>query len=1079
MSEQTISRAKYAAVLACFFLSGAAGLVYQVAWGKALGLVFGHTVYAVATVIAVFMGGLAAGSAWLGRWSERHANPVALYGWIEVIIAAAGALSLGGLAGVRWLYLATYPAVEGSTAALVGLRFFASALVLLIPTFLMGGTLPILVRGVTRTSAELGARVSRLYWVNTAGAVAGTLAAGFLLLPALGLRLTVFMAVALNLLAGAIALWMSRGMSVQAEAAREEIEDLSLLSPDVAAVQQEPETGEGAAQQAETTGAPAGAQEATPWFLLGSFALVGATAIAYEVAWTRLLATMVGSSTYAFTLMLATFLAGIVIGSFLFEAFFTRREATLAAFAMTQTLTGLGALAFLIFFQQIPKLVPPILRATGESFNGLVLAQFATSALAMLPTAIIFGFNFPVVTVLIAGRPETSGRYAAAVGRAYAANTLGAIVGATATGFWLVPLLGSFRVVAFTGAANLLLAVLLQLRRAPRRTLALAANCILLGAAATAGARNTFYNASLANFGTVLYWDYFESNLTLEESAAMVDIVFVEDGLNATITVAQTDDYISLRTNGKVDASNNDLQTQLLSGHLGALFHPAPKRVLVIGFGSGMTVSAVAQHPEVERIDCVEIEPGVIHAAKYLESLNRGVLRDPRVRVILDDGRNFLLTTREKYDLIISEPSNPWIAGVATLFTEEFYGEVRARLNPGGMLVQWIQAYALFPEDVRMVLATVVPHFPQVSLWRGEEQDLLLLAQAEPRQLDLERLRKLWSVPVIRRDLETLRMRRPEALAAFHLLDDADVRRMVAGSPRNTDDHTQLEYRAPRALLADGLGDKNLHVVRGFRSQALPATLRVDNAEVLFLSAAETLIDLEEHSNAAYYVQQLRADSRLAETHVVRGRWPLARSFPREGQPALERALQLDPKSLEAAHGLAEIARQGADFDKAELLLRQILAREPKHVPALKSFVSLGRNRQNWAEAARWQQQLLAADPQAGATESARLGELLHRARQTDEGEAVLLRALARDPYNYVAHRYLGEIYRLSGRTEKALEHLRFVERYFPTTNSSLFPLLADAYTALGRPADAQAALRKGLRLFPADTEIQRRLAKN
>ena len=296
----------------------------------------------------------------------------------------------------------------------------------------------------------------------------------------------------------------------------------------------------------------------------------------------------------------------------------------------------------------------------------------------MLPAAIVFGFNFPVVTVLIAGptpaegspahqgrtgdgalwpaggRPEESGRYAAAVGRAYAANTLGAIVGATAAGFWLVPRLGSFRVVAFTAAANLLLAVLLELRRRPRRALVLALNSVLLGAVATAGWRNTFYDSALASFNTILYWNHYEQHLTIEESAATVDYVFTEEGLNATITVGRAEDYVSLRTNGKVDASNNDALTQLMVGHIGGIFHPAPRRVLVIGFGSGMTVSAISQYPEVERIDCVEIEPAVIHAAPYLESLNRGVLRDPRVHVILDDARNYLLTTREQYDLIIS-----------------------------------------------------------------------------------------------------------------------------------------------------------------------------------------------------------------------------------------------------------------------------------------------------------------------------------------------------------------------------------------------------------------------------------------
>ncbi|HWQ03066.1 MAG TPA: fused MFS/spermidine synthase, partial [Candidatus Nitrosotenuis sp.] len=290
MTNASTFRLRIFGVFLCFFLSGAAGLIYQVAWGKALGQVFGNTVYAIATVLAVFMGGLALGSAYLGRISERVNNPVALYGWIEMIIAGAGALSLAGLALVRQIYFAAYQEFSGSMITLLALRFFGAAIVLLLPTFLMGGTLPILVQGLTLSSAELGRRVSRLYWVNTLGAVAGTFTAGFFLLPMLGLRQTVGVAVALNVLAGAISLLMARGMSRKVEG--------SAIAESAAPVESAPLV--------------------TPFHLLAGFALVGATAMAYEICWTRLLSTAVGSSTYAFTLMLGTFLAGIVLGSLLF-----------------------------------------------------------------------------------------------------------------------------------------------------------------------------------------------------------------------------------------------------------------------------------------------------------------------------------------------------------------------------------------------------------------------------------------------------------------------------------------------------------------------------------------------------------------------------------------------------------------------------------------------------------------------------------------------------------------------------------------------------------------------------------------
>lgn len=1030
-----------AQVLLCFFLSGAAGLVYQVAWGKALGLVFGHTVFVVATVLAVFMGGLALGSDLLGRWSERHARPVALYGWLELAIAATGALSLVGLAGVRSLYPAAYHAVEGSAPALVALRFLAAAGVLLPPTFLMGGTFPILVRGVTRSSAELGVRLSRLYWVNTLGAVAGTLAAGFLLLPLAGLRLTIAAAVALNLLAGAIALRL-RGVPAPA-AVPEPIQ-----------------------RRGETK--PASAR-----FLLGSFALVGATGMAYEVAWSRMLASTLGSSIYAFTLMLVTFLIGIVVGSALFEGWVRRGgEPSLATYARTQTLTGLAALAFLVFFQRIPLVVPAILRATGESFPGLLLAEFVTSALAMLPAAILFGFNFPVVTVLAAGGGGARRWFAAAVGRAYAANTLGAILGATAAGFWLIPRLGAFRVVGLLAAANLLLALALELRRSPLRVPALAASLAVFSVVAGSSATGAFYDRTMANFNAVLYWDLYESPLTLAEVAATTDYTFVEDGLNATVTVARTEDYVSLRTNGKVDASNRDALTQLLAGHLGAFFHPAPRRVLVIGFGSGMTVSAVARHPGVERIDCVEIEPAVLRAAPQLESLHRGVLRDPRLRIHLDDGRNFLLTRREPYDLIISEPSNPWIAGVATLFTDEFYREVRARLAPGGLLVQWVQSYALFPEDLRMVLGTLVPHFPQVTLWRGEEQDLLLLAQVRAEPLRFDRLRALWSLPEVRADCESLGLRRPEGLAAFHLLDDPELRRWVVGAPRNTDDRTRLEYHAPRSLLADGLGEENREQIRRQRAHDFSEILRTDDRIALSLGIGETLLYLEDYVGAERFLGLVPPELPLSAAELARARLHLANGKLASARQAFQRALELDPASLEPAHGLAEAARRLLNYDQAELLLRQVLARQPRFVPALKAMAQLESDRENWPAASHWQRRLLEIHPEAAFEEYAELGLLRLRAHDASGAERAFRETLSREPYSYTARRFLGEICRAQGRWEEAREHLEAVERYHPTTHAEPYLSLAVVYRMLGRPRDADRLLAKARRLFPGDARL-------
>jgi spermidine synthase len=1039
-------------LLVCFFLSGAAGLIYQVAWGKELGLIFGHTVYAIATVLAIFMAGLAAGSAYLGSWNEQHGNPIVLYAWIELAVAAAGAFSLVGLVGVRVLYLAASPAIGAGTSLLLVLRFLGIAVVLFIPTFLMGGTLPILVRGLTRED-EFGARISRLYWVNTLGAVTGTLLAGFVLLPTLGLRLTITWAVALNILAGLIALRPPSGSS-------------------------DAEVGTSAHSTAEnglSETAAKDAQQPSRRFLFFAFGMVGATAIAYEVAWTRLLATTLGSSTYAFTLMLATFLAGIVIGSVIFERWFVRarRSVSLVTFSRTQTYTGLAALIFLGLFQYMPAIIPPILRATRESFGGLILAQFVSSALAMLPTAIVFGFNFPAVILLVSGGTHSKSGYSAVVGRAYACNTFGAIAGAIITGFWLIPALGSFRVVALVGATNLLLAVAAEASAAPRRVLSLAFNGLLFLTVIFAGFSSIVYNRALSAFSTVLYFNLHNGKLTPAENAATVDLPFVADGLNATIAVNRTDNYFALSTNGKVDASSADTPTQLLLGHLGAVVDQAPRRVLVVGFGSGMTVSAIARYADIERIDCAEIEPAVIEAAPYLEKLNRGVLRDPRVHLYVDDARNLLLTSREQYDLIISEPSNPWIAGIATLFTDEYYAAARKHLTPGGRFIQWIQGYSLDPADLRMILATLSRHFPETTLWQVPGGDLIALNRTVTSPLRFDRLRTLWQVPALREDYETLELRHPEGLVAYYALNDSAVRRIAAGSVLNTDDRTLLEYHAPRALLNGSLLETNAKLLAKNREGLLPSNLDRSEIRRALEASAETNLRLGNYGMAVACLKALENEEPSANLEILRGLVQLSNNQMDGAQSHFESAARQDPDSLSAQHWLAVVAHDKKQDASADLRVSQILKRDPEFRAALADRVKFAKDREDWPAAAAAQAKLISATKNPAAIEFCRLGEFRLRTQDIVDAEKAFLMGIQTDPYSYSCNRNLAELYRQTGSMERAHTRLDFIVRLFPDADPTLYTSLSSVLTALGDHAGADAAIEKGRRLFPEDEGLR------
>ena len=532
-------------------------------------------------------------------------------------------------------------------------------------------------------------------------------------------------------------------------------------------------------------------------FYFAGFALVGATAIAYELAWTRLLATPLGSSTYAFSLMLATFLLGIAIGSAVFERWHGhRRVATASLFAKTQLAIAAAVLFSLWVYREIPEMLLFFLRTFGEKFSALLTAQVAACVLALLPATVLFGFNFPLVLSLITGPDGRNvaggGDFSESVGHAAAANTAGAICASIAGGFFLLPWLGGFRLVALAACVNVTLGVVLFLRANVRNWKAIPVATALLVAIGWTAGSSLFFSQASAAYGVVLYGNFHNAALTAREMADTEDIAFFKDGINATIAVARSENYVALKTNGKVDASNLDSGTQLLLGDLGAVFHSGPRKVLIIGFGGGMTASAVSRFPEVQRIDCVEIEPAVVEAAPYLERLNRGVLNDPRLHLNFDDARNFLQTSREQYDLIISEPSNPWIAGIASLYTDEFFAVVRAHLAPGGNFVQWIQAYGLKLDDFAMILAGLDRQFPDLTLWHSSGRDFLVLARTTTEPLSFDRSRALWNKDLLREDFETLHLTRPESWPAYFRLDRSEIHLLLHRASSNTDDRTLL-----------------------------------------------------------------------------------------------------------------------------------------------------------------------------------------------------------------------------------------------------------------------------------------------
>src|SRR6266704_4116728 len=786
------SAARAYAVL--FFLSGATGLVYELLWVRLLYQAFGSTIQSVTTVVAAYMGGLGLGAWLFGRYADRHPKPGALYGRLEIAIGAFGLVSPLVLALAHQVYLGTAGAFRLSGAASVGVRFGLAAAVLLIPTTLMGGTLPVLTRAfMGRDRNELRRSLGLLYGVNTLGAVVGTALAGFFLVEYVGIRASLWGTAAVNLALGTLALWLQPWA--------------------FAGGQTELVGASGVPDAGREPGEPPGSD------LLRRPALVllGITAFASlldEIAWTRVLVMVVGGSTYAFTLVLLVFLLGIGLGSGLVARRGAARPATAADAALAQGIAGAGAALLLPFFAALPLYVVGVFgHAEFGAGVRLLLLGVAVGAVVLIP-AVGMGLSFPLLTDLAA--PRDAAR-AADVGSAYAVNTLGSIAGAVLTGFVLVVALGTettLRIgLLINGVAALALAGLAARGVAEGSAEHRALRLRVLGAGALASvALGVAFGApgwspGLIDLGPTIY-------AREPMSAAARQAFFAHrgarqlafrEGRNATVSVWETLSGRTLRVNGKVDASDQaDMNTEIMLGLAPAAARPAAATALVIGFGSGVTARVLADVPGMRRVRAVEIEPAVLELIGYFAGVNDTVLRRPTVSVVVDDARSALQLERDRFDVIVSEPSNPWVAGVATLYTPEFFHIVRARLADDGVFGQWIQLYQLPLSVVAGIVRNLRAVFPHVEVWFSSSLDLMILGSDQPLRYDRAWIGRLLDpgTPLGGVGREWLGIESVGDHFGRRLLDEAGVAQLVErGTLTHRDDRPELEFVAARRFL--------------------------------------------------------------------------------------------------------------------------------------------------------------------------------------------------------------------------------------------------------------------------------------
>jgi spermidine synthase len=880
-----------------FFLSGASSLIFETIFTRLLTYTYGNTAYAVSTVLAAFLGGLALGALLLGRWVDRRPPSLWIYGGLELLVGIY-CLFIPKLFGLMTgAYITLFHRLQLGTAGLTAIRFGLAALVILLPTMLMGGTLPALARYVSAGCADFQVEVDRLYAWNTFGAALGTLASTFLLIPTCGVTWTIRIACAINFVIFA-SVFSLRKHPLEAP-------------PIVPTLARDHFPTEGAT-----------ASRATAVLLIGSF-FTGAVALGYEVLWTHALSFTVGNTVYAFGTMLFAMLCGLGWGARIVSHYFSRPEVWARALAASQGAVGLAVFLTVRLWDRVPDFfalglgrAAPIgmaflvglritivmwrnrhrpqptafrwLRVNEPLIDGLLLcalalgsdwlwkhdatyfvaaelARFSCAFFLLIGPAVLLGLSFPLLLNLYSREMRHAG---SSVGGIYAANTVGAILGSVSTGFLLLPRLGSLATLRLAATLNLILAVcfgFFLVPSKPTRRLLLA-----IGTATTAlllWIAPGHWDARRMSCGSYVYFRGGSFDRVLYHR---------EDVQGGSTSVVQVGSVKVLLSNGKFQGNDGgEVRAQIRFALVPVLFTREFRRAMVIGLGTGNTLRTISHFP-FQRIDVAELAPAIVEAARdYFEDVNGRVFdRDPRVHVSIADGRNFLLLSRDTYDLITIEITSIWIAGEADLYNKEFYQLCRARLGEHGVLQQWVQIHHMRTQDLLVILNTAAQVFPHVAFFQGPEQGLLI-ASASPLECDYPQIERHDADPQVRQDLAAIGVPSMISLLGELMVYGDSLHQALSQLPAlsgrpadfaSTDFYPYLEYQTPKSnVLPYDTASLNLDFLRRLRPPLLPSDLIIDN-----------LPSQTERNLVLGYITEQRGDIDLAVDYFRRVEGPSA-----------------------------------------------------------------------------------------------------------------------------------------------------------------------------------------------------------
>ncbi len=800
---------------ACMVASGACGLVYEVVWARLIGVFLGASAHAHAIVLAGFLGGLAIGNSLFGRLVDRApGKSLLLYAALEVVIGVYGLLSPEIRLGVGHLYIALVgDAPPGSLT--VGAKMLSAGMFVLLPTIAMGGTLPALIRYVATSMDQLGNTVARFYLVNTVGAALGAFSAGMFLVPRFGTLAAVRGAGVVNLLVAIVAL-IAFVVTRSPELAPEQDEELEHENGDSPAASPGDEPGDvqGDVQGATTTGRNA---------VLAAAFVMGWATLTMEVSWTRIFAMVFGSSAQAFTLMLSTFIGGIAVGSLFVPTLLRRfhgREAEL--FSRALLLAALLLVIQIPFYEHLPYWqfrIAQALERRPHVYPVYLACQAALAFAWMFPLTVVTGAALPIATHVYARRFD---RIGSSVGTLFTANTLGNVIGPMLATFVLMPLIG-LRHTVTVGVIGLALASVLASRAGAsrawtRRAIAIAVTLGLVASLLPDWSGSTMHSGGFRRWTLEAGASFAE----FQESRARSVALWQQDGAADSVIVLESREGLRfMKVNGKTDASDaEDLPTQRMVAHLPLLlfraWHGEPAEdVFVVGLGSGVTVGSAAMH-EGAQVTSAELSRGVIEGSRFFDHVNHNVSALPNVTLHEADAREWLERSPQRWDVIVNQPSNPWIAGNAALFSREFFVAARERLAERGIFAQWMHVYSMDDTTVEIVMNTFASVFPHVTVWWPQGVDLLLIGTLEPTEFDLQALDEALQQPWLQEQMQAydnagLQLTSLERVLALQVASDEGFRAAFPGTlPHTTDLRPLLEFRAP---VAQFVGARSEHFV--------------------------------------------------------------------------------------------------------------------------------------------------------------------------------------------------------------------------------------------------------------------------